>query len=210
MTFFRRTLSSQFSSVNVKRRYKILLVCCLVLSAAALAHDAILKGLGSYLVKVDPPGPAEIVVVLDGDGTGHRILKAAELVRTGFAPKALVSGGAGNYGNYACDLAIPFAAHHGYPESYFIHLENTAKSTETEAQVALQWIRAKGYRRVLLVTSDYHTHRAGSIYKRQAPELTFITVAAPDDWFTANGWWHNREGRKTFLYEWMKTVANWF
>jgi hypothetical protein len=35
-------------------------------------------------------------------------------------------------------------------------------------------------------------------------------VAAPDLYFTPDGWWKNREGRKTFLLEWMKTVATWF
>jgi hypothetical protein len=33
-------------------------------------------------------------------------------------------------------------------------------------------------------------------------------VAAPDDYFSADGWWRNREGRKVFLVEWLKTVAN--
>jgi hypothetical protein len=32
-------------------------------------------------------------------------------------------------------------------------------------------------------------------------------IAAPDKYFSASNWWHNREGRKTFLVEWEKTVA---
>jgi hypothetical protein len=34
-------------------------------------------------------------------------------------------------------------------------------------------------------------------------------VAAPDEYFSADGWWKDREARKTFLVEWMKTVATW-
>jgi hypothetical protein len=34
-------------------------------------------------------------------------------------------------------------------------------------------------------------------------------VGAPDPDFTAYGWWHSRQGRKTVLLEWEKTVATW-
>jgi hypothetical protein len=40
--------------------------------------------------------------------------------------------------------------------------------------------------------------------------LEFHVVAAPDRYFSSDGWWKNREGRKTFLVEWEKTVATWF
>jgi hypothetical protein len=41
-----------------------------------------------------------------------------------------------------------------------------------------------------------------------APDLDVRVVAAPDEYFRADGWWRNREGRKIFLVEWLKTVAN--
>ena len=38
--------------------------------------------------------------------------------------------------------------------------------------------------------------------------MTFcVVIAAPDQYFSPDGWWNNREGRKTFVIEWMKTVA---
>ena len=33
-------------------------------------------------------------------------------------------------------------------------------------------------------------------------------IAAPDEFFRADSWWHNREGRKTIYMEWSKTVAS--
>jgi hypothetical protein len=33
-------------------------------------------------------------------------------------------------------------------------------------------------------------------------------VAAPDEFFSAYGWWHTREGRKTFFLESTKTFAS--
>jgi uncharacterized SAM-binding protein YcdF (DUF218 family) len=175
-----------------------------------LLSGVVLGALGSYLVKASPPEKADIAVVLAGDGTGNRILKAAELVRAGYVPRVLVSGPDGVYGLYECDLAIPFAVKAGYPESYFEHLENHARSTREEAAAAAAVLRRMGVHKVLVVTSDYHTRRSGRMYASEAPDLEVVMVAAPDANFKADGWWHSREGRKTAFYEWLKTVTSWF
>jgi uncharacterized SAM-binding protein YcdF (DUF218 family) len=150
-----------------------------------------------------------MIVVLAGDYSGNRILTAADLVRRGFAPKALVSGPSGAYGLHETDLAIPFAVRHGYPASYFVSLPNDDRSTKDEADDVIAALNKLHAHRIDIVTSDYHTHRAGNIYRAQAPGLEIHMLAAPDVYFTPDGWWKNREGRKTFLLEWMKTVANW-
>ena len=124
-------------------------------------------------------------------------------------PPCSSQGPDGLYGVNECDLAIPVAVRHGYPESYFVHLENSARSTRAEAQAVLPVIRRMGFKRIIVVSSNYHTHRAGAIFRTFAPDLTVLMVAAPDENFTVNGWWHNREGQKAFLVEWQKTVANW-
>ncbi len=179
----------------------------LLLALFFLLYQPALAALGGYLVNAEPPVKADLILVLAGDGFGHRILKGAELARQGYAPKVLVSGPDGNYGNYECDLAIPFAVRAGYPESMFLHFEHRARSTEEEARVAVEKLRAMGVKRVLLVTSDYHTRRAGKIYHRAAPGIDVHVTAAPDEYFRADSWWKDREARKIFLYEWMKTVA---
>jgi len=170
----------------------------------------ILSALGGYLVQADSPQKADAALVLAGDGWGNRILAAAELARDGYVPKVLVSGPDGAYGNHECDLAIPFAVKHGYPASYFVHVEHEGRSTLAEAKVVLIEIRRMGIKRLLVVTSNFHTRRSGFIFRKLAPDLTILVVAAPDKNFTPDGWWHNREGQKTFLLEWQKTLANWF
>jgi len=32
-------------------------------------------------------------------------------------------------------------------------------------------------------------------------------VAAPDKFFKPDSWWRTRESQKTFLFEWLKTIA---
>jgi uncharacterized SAM-binding protein YcdF (DUF218 family) len=177
---------------------------------AALLHTQILTGLAAYLDQSVPPEKADLVFVLAGDAFGNRILKAAQLVRDGYAPKAVISGPEGIYGFHECDLAIPFAVKDGYPADYFVPFPNSAKSTREEASAAVEELRQLGAHRVLLVTNLYHTRRAGGLFRAIAPDVTFIVVAAPDRYFTREGWWHDREARKTFLVEWLKTVAGWF
>ena len=192
---------------------RILRAVALILPAALillfLFHAPELAALGNFLVKAGPPQKADIIVVLAGDSFGHRILTAGELVKEGWAPKALISGPNGIYGSYECDLAIPFAVKAGDPESYFVHLEHKARSTAEEAQVVVKKLRETGVKRVILVTSNYHTRRAGKIFRHAAPDIDFFVVAAPDEFFNPDNWWRNREASKTFAYEWMKTVAEW-
>lgn len=193
----------------MKRFLRIALAGIAVLLLAFLLRVPILTGLARYLDQSGPPGKADAVFVLAGDARGNRILKAGELVREGFAPMAVVSGPEGNYGYYECDLAIPFAVKAGYPEGYFVRFPNHALSTEEEAASAVSELRSLRAHRVILVTSVYHTRRAMADFRAAGPDLTFMMVAAPDPYFTPNGWWHNREGRKTFLIEWLKTAASW-
>lgn len=186
--------------------YAVLALAVLVVLAIAL-HSLILTALARYLDQSGPPQHADAVFVLAGDSSGNRILKAAELVREGFAPYAVVSGPEGEYGNYECDLAIPFAVRHGFPASYFVRFPNSAHSTEEEMRAGAEELRSLHVQRVILVTSLYHTRRAGKDFRAAAPDLTFYMVSAPDQYFTPDGWWRNREARKTFLIEWLKTGA---
>ena len=192
-----------------KLRNWSLAIAGLILIIFLFRHQ-ILAGLGWRLVKAGDPHKADIALVLAGDQYGNRILKGAELVREGYAPKVLVSGPGGLYGKYECDLAIAFAVAHGYPETYFIPVRHWALSTKTEAQVMVPALRRLDARTVLLVTSDFHTRRAGKIFRAAAPDLTWYVVAAPDHEFAPSVWWHTREGRKVFFIEWMKTFAEWF
>lgn len=181
-----------------------------LLLLAVIFHNTLLAAVGSYLVKAEAPQQADIGFVLAGDSFGHRIRTAGDLVRAGYIPKVLVSGPTGFYGFHECELAIPFAVKAGYPEEYFLHFENEAHSTTEESRAASAEFHRLGVHKVLLITSDYHTRRAGHMFRAAAPDLQFVIVAAPDESFRADGWWRDRQARKIVLLEGMKTVAAWF
>ena len=178
-----------------------------VLGAVFYTHA--LVAFGAFLDKSEPPQRADVAFVLAGDQTGGRVLRAGQLVKEGYVPKAVVSGPNGLYGYNECDLAIPFAEKAGYPPSYFLRFPNEASSTHEEAAAGTKKLREIGAHRVLLVTSNFHTRRAGNEFRAAAPEIAFIVVSAPDRHFTKDNWWHDREGRKIFLVEWVKTFGEW-
>jgi uncharacterized SAM-binding protein YcdF (DUF218 family) len=166
---------------------------------------------GGFLVRTDPLQRADIVVVLAGDGTGERILRAAELVTEGYAPRALVDGPLLYYGHPESDLAIDFAVSQGYSREMFDPLPMEAYSTLEEAYIVDAELRRRGVRKALVVTSDYHTRRARLIYqKHTSGEVEYVFLAAPHPFFSAEGWWRDREGKKIFLLEFLKTVNSSF
>ncbi|MCZ2076978.1 MAG: YdcF family protein [Bryobacterales bacterium] len=190
-------------------RARRLLAIILFVAAIAVLSPVWLGWMGAFLVHADPPAPADAAVVLAGDASGRRILMGAELVKQGYVPKVLVSGPAGIYGLYESELAIAFAVKRGCPEDWFVPVPMKSHSTTEEAQVLVRELRRRGIKRLLLVTSNYHTRRAGHIFRKAAPDLNIRVVAASDQFFNADGWWRTREGRKQAFFEWSKTVADW-
>ena len=196
-------------------RFQFTLLALLLLVAVVyLARDVWLRALGSALVHDEGAARAEIAVVLAGDSWGYRLTKGAELVRQGYVPRVLVSGPPAFYNVNESDAAIQYAIGKGYPAEWFIPVYHTALSTREEAIVVLDALKQRNIHSALLVTSSYHSARAGRIFRgveRQrggGPNLR--VVVSGDRFFSASNWWHNREGRKIAFMEWTKTLTSVF
>lgn len=159
------------------------------------------------LIRNDGPAKADIVVVLAGDPSGFRMMRAAQLVREGYAPAVLVSGPE-IYGIHECDLAIALAVRNGIPKEWLIPFPHSAMSTREEAAVIVPELRRRNVHSFLLVTSDYHTGRSGRLFGAAAAgDPSMRVVAAEDKYFHASDWWKSREAMKAVFFEWTKTVA---
>jgi uncharacterized SAM-binding protein YcdF (DUF218 family) len=164
--------------------------------------------MGSMLVNSESPRKADIVVVLAGDDLGNRVLKGAELVREGYAPKAILSRGARLFGRNESEIAADFAVSRGYDRNTMIPLTNPVGSTADEARTIVPQLRRMGVHKILLVTSPSHTARAARIFRRAAPDMEIHPVASPDPNWCRGYWWTDRACEKTFFFEEVKTFAD--
>jgi uncharacterized SAM-binding protein YcdF (DUF218 family) len=160
------------------------------------------------LIEDDGPRKSDAIVVLGGDATGERILKGAELEKAGYAPIVLVDGPWSLLGPES-DATIKYAEQQGFPASYFksVPLPGDADSTRSEADYLGKVIKASGFHKILLVTSNFHTRRAARLFRKENPWMEVAVVAAPYRDFSPGNWWQARPGKKVFLLEWMKTIS---
>lgn len=163
------------------------------------------------LIQSDPPEPAQAILVLAGDQKGERIMKACELAKAGLAPRILVSGSGEIYGRHEAELAVEFAVRHQCPQSLLEPVPIRAFSTEEEAREFQRELRARNITELMIVTSNFHTARAGRIFRRRLADTVRVRMfAAPDALFDPDRWWHTREGQKTMFYESSKTISGAF
>lgn len=82
----------------------------------------------------------------------------------------------------------------------------TGFSTNAEVDDVSRCLQSLGAHRVLIVTSDYHTRRALTIFSHHLPQYHFNVAAARDPSRFGTSWWTNREWAKVTLDEWMKLL----
>ncbi|MGB8524596.1 MAG: YdcF family protein [Candidatus Acidiferrales bacterium] len=184
---------------------KLLFLIFVVVLVAILyvARHPILRFAGDFWIVDETPQVSDVIVILSDDNYGaDRAARAAQLFKSGMAPRILASG----------RLLRPYAGiaelmEHdlkalGVPANAIVPVTHRATNTREEAIADSQAIAAHGWKKVLLVTSNYHTRRADYIFERALPAGTELrVVSAPDSEYDPNTWWHTRNGLKRFLYE---------
>jgi uncharacterized SAM-binding protein YcdF (DUF218 family) len=193
-------------------RYRSLCIASVVLAClvlAGLACPLMLTWMAKFLVLSQQPEPADLVLVLGGDFYGPRALLGAELGKLGYAPKVLISGGL--YQNRPeGEFAIRFLVEKGYRRELFLSFPTTAQSTIEEAIAVCPELSRLGARRVLIVTSAYHSRRANLVFRLFCPGVRFRSIGAEDELFQADQWWKKPQCRAIFFSEWEKIVGTVF
>jgi len=171
-----------------------------------------LPAVGRLLVWSDAEAPADAAVVLAGDFTGYRLTAAAELARRGVVPLVLVSGPPGMYGINEADAAIRFITARGYEARWFAPSRHSGYSTRDEVEYLLTDLERRQVKRVIFVTSNFHTRRARRIVldaiAKRGLKMELRVMASGDPNYRTDSWWRSREGLKTAFYEWTKTVTS--
>jgi len=188
-----------------------ILVALLILIIGALALFVIrwqdtLSFLGNGIVSPDAPETADLILVLAGDFYGPRVLKGADLAEAGYAPVMLISGGP-YQGRTEGDFAIDFLTAKGYSGVLFESFGHHAQSTIQEAIALRPELARRGVKRVLLVTSAYHSRRAAIVFRLFCPGIRFITIGAQAPEYIPDRWWTDRKSRREFYAEWSKIIG---
>jgi uncharacterized SAM-binding protein YcdF (DUF218 family) len=168
-----------------------------------LARHPLMRLAGNAWVVDEGPVASDAIVILGDDNyPADRATRAAELIKAGWAPRAIASGRYLRPSASIAELEEHDLIDRGVPRTAIIRLAHRAENTHDEAEAISQFIAAKGWKRIIVVTSNYHTRRLRYICERLFPPGTALrVVAARDSDFDPDSWWHTRLGVKIFAHE---------
>ncbi|MDK9723635.1 MAG: YdcF family protein [Sterolibacteriaceae bacterium MAG5] len=176
-----------------------------------LGAGILLAFAASWLVRSDQPEKADAIVVLAGDA--RRARYAADLFHKGFAPRILVSrpvrtarermlGDMGIVLPRSEEMDSMVMQRAGVPPERIDFFGEGSLSTFEEASVLGRMFAGQSPA-LLVVTSPYHTRRAGIILARHLPEAKMIMVATVYEEFP-ECWWTSQDAARDLLLEMAK------
>ena len=189
-----------------------LVVLVLVLGVVYLARQPLLRVAGRFWVVDEAPQPSDAIVILGDDNySADRAARAAELYRARWAPRVVASGRFLRPYASIADLMQRDLVERGVPAGAVIRFTHHANDTREELGGLNHFISERGWRRIIVVTSNYHTRRARYIFERTFPSgVELRVVAAPDSEYDPASWWTSRLGIKLFFHEFVGMgVAMW-
>jgi hypothetical protein len=160
---------------------------------------------GRWLV-IDSPQTSDVILVLAGE-TDRRPARALELLDQGYGRRVVI--------DVPVEAMIYDSPQIELAEKYIQGLRQRASvrlcpivglSTREEAHDVEKCLAEEEGRRILIVTSEFHTRRAISIFRHEVGGRSFSVAAAKDGMQFGTRWWTHRQWAKTCLDEWMKLV----
>lgn len=184
-------------------RLMFLIACLLLVFILYLARTPILRMAGNFWVVDDTPETSDAIVVLSDDNYwAERAARAAELYKARWAPRIVVAGR--QLRSYASmgELMQHDLVDRGVPASAVVRCAYRGENTREEAEAVSQFLASHGWKRLLVVTSNYHTRRARYVWERSvAAGSQLRVIAAHDSDYDPNSWWRTRTGLKMFARE---------
>jgi uncharacterized SAM-binding protein YcdF (DUF218 family) len=155
-----------------------------------------------WLVVHDPPGAADVALVMAGDPGYERTRTAARLWKEGQVSLVIVTGGQPSPGDSATSMRET-AVSLGVPRSR-IRLEEVSSSTR-EAMLAVRpLLESLDVRRIAVVSSPYHQRRAVWAARRALKGVEIVSRPADPSYWAPEGWWRDSRSRRIVLGEYLK------
>lgn len=172
------------------RRRAVAGVAILALGYGALFCTPLLWWAAEPLKIVEPPRPADAIVVFAGgvgesgrphQGYEERVAWAVELYRAGYADKLIFSSGY-SYRFREPEVMKALAVSLGIPAEDII-LETRALNTRENVTRTRAILERRGWDEILLVSSPYHMRRASLVWESAAPGITVVCTPIPESRF---------------------------
>ncbi len=189
-----------------------LIIIVVLIGLLYLVRAPLLRLAGSYWVKSDVPANVDAIVILSDDNfTADRAARAADLYHDGWAPHVVGSGRRLRPYMSIADLMQHDLESRGVPKQAVIPFAHDATDTLEELRGIRQFVDQHGWKRIMIVTSNYHTRRTRYLCEHVFPaDVHVLVVAAPDHDYDPDSWWKTRKGLKIYFHEFVGMfVAIW-
>jgi len=193
---------SALASAVPRKGWRAVIAGTLVFAVAAVAAGFV--GFLSQLrgSETKPPRAADGIVVLTGGSS--RVSDAMELLAGGYGRRLLISGVHPASG--ASDISRSLSDNQSLL-SCCVDLDRSAVNTRSNAAETRRWARERGFKSLIVVTSNYHMPRAIVELSHAMPEVMLIPYAVVGDKWREEPWWSNGGTLRLVLSEYVKYVA---
>jgi len=175
-----------------------------VLAITLVAATAGFAGFISQLrwTEARPSRTADGIVVLTGGSS--RVSDAMELLADGYGRRLLISGVHPASG--ASDISRSLTDNQSLLNCC-VDLDYSAVNTRSNAAETRRWALERGFKSLIVVTSNYHMPRAIVELSHAMPDITLIPFAVVGDKWRDEPWWSNGATMRLLLSEYVKYVA---
>ncbi|HSY13075.1 MAG TPA: YdcF family protein [Verrucomicrobiae bacterium] len=180
------------------------LVWLVVLVALIVGLLWLLSHSGSFLV-INAPERSDVMVVLAGGEGSSRFAQAIRLQKMGYAPVILIDADVSRdfYGKSEADLVRDYLNRTPSLRNAQV-CPTMADSTYGEVVDVERCLKQAHAASAIVVTSDFHTRRALSIFRGRLPQYQWSVAASSWPASAAEQWWKHRWWAKTVIDEWEK------
>jgi len=174
---------------------------------------------GRYLQHEDPLQKADAIFVLAGTRL-ERSFEAVDLYKEGYAPLIILSPGRPDSGEALLrqrgirfpsepELVRDVIVQMGIPATAVVATNGYVDNTAQEADLLRSMVTTNRWRRVIIVTSKYHTRRAAFAVRRglDGTGVEVVMRATRYDKSDPARWWRIRADLRFASSEWQKLIA---
>lgn len=152
--------------------------------------------------EIRPARNADGIVVLTGGSS--RVSDAMELLAGGYGKRLLISGV--HPTNAASDISRSLPDNQSLL-GCCVDLDRSAVNTRSNAAEARRWARERGFKSLIVVTSNYHMPRAIVELSHAMPDITLIPFAVVGEKWRDEPWWTSGATLRLLLSEYVKYLA---